>query len=62
MSDRPSQVVDRAIFKQMVSDMADEDNLPTDNEGQIVIYTSVYLWRDGKMRDYPDPDWDRFVG
>jgi hypothetical protein len=29
-----------------------------DNQGQIVIYTNLYSWNDGSIRDAPDPNWE----
>ena len=28
----------------------------TDNQGQIVIYTGMYRWTDGTVRDAPQPE------
>ena len=29
-----------------------------DNQGQIVIYTGVFEWRDGSFHDEVDPSWE----
>jgi len=29
---------------------------PCDNDGQIVIYTGLYMWADGSIRDSAEPD------
>ena len=28
----------------------------TDNDGQIIIYTGMYVWSDKRLRPYPEPD------
>lgn len=34
-----------------------------DGHGQVVIYTGLFLWKDGSYRDSPDPHYeeDRYV-
>ena len=33
----------------------DLDLSETDNQGQIIIYTNLFRWQDGSIRDTPDP-------
>jgi len=47
---------DRRVIESLVQGTADEQ---TDNEGQIIIYTGMYEWADGSIRDTPDPDFNK---
>lgn len=31
------------------------EDCDTDNDGQMIIYTGIYYWRDGTLRDEPEP-------
>lgn len=31
-----------------------DDSLDTDNDGQVVIYTGIYLWSDKTFRSEPE--------
>lgn len=33
-------------------------DIETDNKGQVIIYTGLFKWNDGKFRDRPDPDFE----
>jgi hypothetical protein len=37
---------------------ADGAELCHDNQGQIVLYTGLFQWKDGTVRDEPDPTYD----
>lgn len=34
------------------------DDLETDNEGQLIIYTSIYRWKDGTYHSEAENDGD----
>jgi len=55
IDDRPMEPdeIDHQIDKMMIIDSYDD--LETDFEGQLVIYTGVYRWTDGTYRRMPDP-------
>lgn len=37
-----------------VRDAIRYENYETDNEGQIIFYSGLYLWEDGTVRDEPE--------
>jgi hypothetical protein len=39
------------LVKAIINRTADEQN---DGEGQIVIYTGVWVWQDGSLHDEPE--------
>jgi hypothetical protein len=41
-----------AAIKSFPLDLSETDNL-----GQIIIYTNLYRWNDGSIRDDFDPSW-----
>lgn len=41
---------------QYISDNLDMSE--TDNDGQILIYTNLFRWNDGTIRNQPDPSWE----
>jgi hypothetical protein len=45
----------KILTKAEVAASCDGGELEFDNHGQMVIYTGVYLWKDGSYRDEPDP-------
>lgn len=32
------------------------ESADTDNDGQIVVYTGLFRWEDGTIREEPEPD------
>jgi len=46
----------RQVIEALMNGASDEQ---TDNEGQIMIYTGMYEWTDGTVRDTPDPDFNK---
>ena len=48
-------------LEDVMSDLTDgvsdchPDDLPVDNDGQLVIYTGIYRWSDGKYYDEVEP-------
>jgi hypothetical protein len=46
----------RQVIEALMNGASDEQ---TDNEGQIIIYTGMYEWSDGTVRDTPDPDFNK---
>ncbi len=44
------------MFLAACSDPRGDMDQQTDNQGQIVIYTGMYRWTDGTVRDVPQPE------
>lgn len=40
-----------------VLDSLVDPSMDIDNEGQLIIYTGFYRWKDGTIRDEPEPEY-----
>ena len=47
------------LAKQVLAGNVD---IATESSGQLVIYTCMYEWTDGKFRSIPEPDVDPLEG
>jgi hypothetical protein len=48
-------IKDAEDFNLKVSELGDSEE---DNDGQVVVYTGVYRWNDGKLRYESEAEWD----
>jgi hypothetical protein len=50
-----AQLTIEQVRKQLQDGALEDDLGNADNEGQIVLYTSIYIWGDGTYHDEVDP-------
>ena len=47
-----------AEFEDYLAELATDSHpaeLPTDNDGQLIVYTGIYRWADGSLHDEAEP-------
>jgi hypothetical protein len=45
----------KQVVDQIINLVTNPQSLDTDNEGQLVVYTGVYLWKDETFHNEPEP-------